>query len=123
MDDCTEAIVRFCRDQGVVLTHTPETLLRLDLVDIGVLQFERQGGQLTLWLSFTVQGALFEHAMSSALRHVHDQQTPGLQLRCGLLPDERLVLLASLDERRVTEQVLHEAFRLLSRVRAEVLAA
>ncbi|MBC3437489.1 type III secretion chaperone SycN [Pseudomonas sp. BW16M2] len=123
MDSCADAIARFCRDQGVVLPYAPGTLLRLDLADIGVLQFERLGGQLTLWLGFTVQGALFEHAMSSALRQVHDQQTSGLQLRCGLLPDERLVLLASLDERRVSEPVLHEAYRLLSRVRAEVLAA
>lgn len=123
MNPCSEAIVRFCRDQGVVLAHLPETRLRLDLPDIGVLQFERLAGQVTLWLSFAVQGALFEHAMSSALRHVQDHQVPGQLLRCGLLPDERLVLLVSFDERRVTKQVLHEAYQLLSRMRVEVLAA
>ncbi|MEB5934179.1 hypothetical protein MXL15_18420 [Pseudomonas mosselii] len=123
MDLCTEAIVRFCRDQGVLLAHPPQTVLRLELPDTGVLQFERQAGQLTLWLSFALPGALFEHALSSALRHVHDQQAPGQLLRCGLLSDERLVLLLSLDERRVTEQALREAYRLLSQVRAEVLAA
>ena len=123
MDLCTEAIVRFCRDQGVLLAHPPQTVLRLELADTGVLQFERQAGQLTLWLSVTLPGALFEHALSSALRHVHDQQAPGQLLRCGLLSDERLVLLLSLDERRVTEQALREAYRLLSQVRAEVLAA
>ncbi|MDN4497881.1 hypothetical protein [Pseudomonas mosselii] len=123
MDLCTEAIVRFCRDQGVLLAHPPQTVLRLELPDTGVLQFERQAGQLTLWLSVTLPGALFEHALSSALRHVHDQQAPGQLLRCGLLSDERLVLLLSLDERRVTEQALREAYRLLSQVRAEVLAA
>ncbi|MBI6898674.1 hypothetical protein JET64_17880 [Pseudomonas putida] len=123
MDPCSEAIARFCLDQGVPLAHPPQTLLRLELVDIGVLQFERLAGQLTLWLSFTVLGALFEHAMSSALRQVHDQQAPGQLLRCGLLPDDRLVFLVSFDERRVTEQRLHEAYRLLLRVRAEVLAA
>ncbi|ATB63722.1 type III secretion chaperone SycN [Pseudomonas mosselii] len=123
MDLCTEAIVRFCRDQGVLLAHPPQTVLRLELPDTGVLQFERQAGQLTLWLSFALPEALFEHALSSALRHVHDQQAPGQLLRCGLLSDERLVLLLSLDERRVTEQALREAYRLLSQVRAEVLAA
>ncbi|AMK30400.1 Type III secretion chaperone SycN [Pseudomonas putida] len=107
----------------MLLAHPPQTVLRLELPDTGVLQFERQAGQLTLWLSVTLPGALFEHALSSALRHVHDQQAPGQLLRCGLLSDERLVLLLSLDERRVTEQALREAYRLLSQVRAEVLAA
>ncbi|KNX78671.1 molecular chaperone [Pseudomonas sp. 250J] len=123
MDSCTDAIARFCRDQGVVLTHPQETFQRLELSQIGVLQFERQAGQLTLWLTFTVHGTLFERALSSALRHVHDHQAPGQLLRCGLLPDDCLALLVSLDERRVTEQLLHEAYRLLSWVRAEVLTA
>ncbi|MDC0690341.1 hypothetical protein POF53_22320 [Mitsuaria sp. RG] len=123
MDLCTEAMVRFCRDQGVILAHPQETFQRLELADIGVVQFERQAGQLTLWLTFPVHGALFERALSNALRQVHDHQAPGQLLRCGLLPDDRLVLLVSLDEHRVTEQVLHEACRLLSRVRVEVLTA
>nr|WP_313650393.1 hypothetical protein [Pseudomonas soli] len=97
-------------------------MLRLELPGAGVLQLERRGGQLTLWLEFPVHGAMFERAMQCALRQVYEHQAPGCLLRCGLLADDRLVLLAGLDEHGLTEQALHLAYRLLTRVRTEVLA-
>lgn len=122
MDPCTAAVAQFCRHLGVAPAHWQEPLLRLELPGAGVLQLERRGGQLTLWLEFPVHGAMFERAMQCALRQVYEHQAPGCLLRCGLLADDRLVLLAGLDEHGLTEQALHLAYRLLTRVRTEVLA-
>jgi len=123
MDLCTAAVAQFCHDLGVAPAHPQEPLLRLELPGADVLRLERLAGQLTLWLDFSVHGTMFERAMQCALRQVHEHQAPGCLLRCGLLADDRLVLLAGLDEHGLTEQALHRAYRLLTRVRNEVLAA
>jgi type III secretion system chaperone SycN len=123
MGFCTAAVAQFCRDLGVAPAQPQEPLLRLELPGAGVLQLERLAGQLTLWLDFSVHGAMFERAMRCALRQVYEHQACGCLLRCGLLANDHLVLLAGLDEHGLTEQALHRAYRLLTRVRTEVLAA
>ncbi|QXH58438.1 type III secretion chaperone SycN [Pseudomonas maumuensis] len=123
MDECTLAVRRFCGDLGMPPVDLQEPVVRFELADASVLQLERQAGRVTLWLSFPVHAAMLERVMLEALRQVHEHQTGSFSLRCGLLADERLVLFMDFDERGLTEHTLHEAYRLLSGVHAEVLAA
>lgn len=122
MDLCEEAIVLFCRDQGVALAPAPGPLVRLALADIGTLQFERHAGQLTLWLAFSAVESLRDGVMLSALSRVYSKHAPLQPLRCGMLANNDLVLMVSLEEAGVSAQQLHEAYRLLGAARTEVLA-
>lgn len=123
MDPCAEAISLFCREQGVILEQPAKPVVRLELPGTGVLQFERHAGKLTLLLNFAVAQGLLDRAILSALRCVCSDRAALLPVRCGLLGNGQLVLLVSLDERRVSGQVLDEAYRLLCQLRLEVLAA
>ncbi|WP_252090995.1 hypothetical protein [Pseudomonas sp. MWU13-3659] len=123
MDLCEEAIALFCRDQGVVLAPDAGPLVRLALRDIGTVQFERHAGQLTFWLAFAVVESQRDRAMLGTLTRVYSARAPLQPLRCGMLANGDLVLMVSLDEDRVSAQQLHETYRLLNAVRAEVLDA
>lgn len=120
MDLCAEAIVLFCRDQGVVLPADIGMELRLQLQRNAVLQFERYDGRLTVWLCFSVTEYERPQAVKRALACVFSGVAPSLPVRCGMLGDGRMALLVTLGEGRASVQLLHEIYRTLLGLRAQV---
>ena len=60
--------------------------------------------------------------MLRALSRCYSRAAPPLPLRCGWTGESRLLLFITLEARRVTVPVLHQALRTLIAVREEVLA-
>ena len=117
-----QALAQFCQDMGVALPSPLSDLIQLEFEHMGTLQLERHANGLTVWLALELPWHQAHQGMLRAMSRSYSRAAPELPLRCGWSGDTRLLLLITLDARRVTAPVLHQALRTLIRVREEVLA-
>ncbi|OCQ54612.1 Chaperone protein SycN [Photorhabdus australis subsp. thailandensis] len=116
-------LLQFCQDLGMEMSDVPSSLIQIDFEYSGMLQIERYGGLLTLWLAREISWHQRGDVMIKAMSLTFSGLGPELPLRCGWLGDDRLLLFVTLDERCVTLPLLHQAFSSLLRVQREVLAS
>lgn len=116
-----QVLSQFCQDLGVSVPSPLGHLIQLDFEQGAILQLERHGQALTLWLALDLPW----HHVYPAARHVlsrtYSRTGPPLPLRCGWAGESRLLLFITLSEWRVTLPVLHEALATLMSVRNEVV--
>ena len=117
-----QALTRFCQDMGVALPSPLSDLVQLEFEHAGTLQLERHAHGLTLWLALELPWHQAHQGMLRALSRCYSRAAPPLPLRCGWAGESRLLLFITLEARRVTVPVLHQALRTLIAVREEVLA-
>ena len=117
-----QALTRFCQDMGVALPSPLSDLVQLEFEHAGTLQLERHAHGLTLWLALELPWHQAHQGMLRALSRCYSRAAPPLPLRCGWTGESRLLLFITLEARRVTVPVLHQALRTLIGVREEVLA-
>lgn len=117
-----QALAQFCQDLGVVVPTPLVALIQLEFEETGTLQLEQHNRKLTLWLAVDLEWHQVHQGAVRALAMVFSRTGPELPLRCGWAGDTRLLLLITLDERRVSALVLHQALRTLSAARQTVLA-
>lgn len=116
-----QALAQFCQDLGVAVPAPAGSLIQLEFEETGTLQLEQHDRKLTLWLAVDLEWHQVHQGAIRALALTFSRTGPELPLRCGWAADTRLLLLITLDERRVTAPVLHQAFRTLSSARHAVL--
>ncbi|MCG8291455.1 type III secretion chaperone SycN [Pseudomonas entomophila] len=121
MDWCDEALVRFCQGFELNVPVSQRALISLQFDDVGLLQLERHGTQLTLWLVLEV--AYFEAStmIERALRLTSSRMAPVLPLRCGWVGEGELLLFITLAGHQVTLSALQQAYRTLLDTRQQVL--
>jgi len=117
-----QALAQFCQDMGVALPSPLSDLIQLEFEHMGTLQLERHANGLTVWLALELLWHQAHQGMLRAMSRSYSRAAPELPLRCGWSGDTRLLLLITLDARRVTAPVLHQALRTLISVRDEVIA-
>ncbi|MFJ2481347.1 type III secretion chaperone SycN [Pseudomonas sp. NPDC087598] len=115
-----QALAQFCQDLGVVVPAPAGALIQLEFEESGTLQLERHERKLTLWLAVDLAWHQVHQGAIRALALTFSRTGPALPMRCAWASG-RLLLLITLDERRVTAPVLHQALRTLSSARRAVL--
>lgn len=117
-----QALAQFCQDMGVALPSPLSDLIQLEFEHMGTLQLERHANGLTVWLALELPWHQAHQGMLRAMSRSYSRAAPELPLRCGWSGETCLLLLITLDARRVTAPVLHQALRTLISVRDEVIA-
>jgi len=121
MDWCEEALVRFCQGFELELPPTERALITLQFDEVGMLQLERHGGHLTLWLVVNVAHFEAPAMIERALRLTSSRIAPALPLRCGWVGEDELLLFITLAEQMVSLPSLQQAYRILLDTRQQVL--